>query len=119
MADAVIAAIPPGRHARLIVPRLLQRGEDFTARLLIQHPMETGFRRDDTGKVLPANVIENVVLLFNDELVFRGRVLNALSANPSLSVQLTAQKSGTLSAHWRDQMGNVGSISTEVRVAGA
>ncbi len=118
MSEPSTSLNPPGRNARLIVPRLLQRGEEFTARLLIQHPMETGFRRDDAGKMLPANVIEEIILRFDGELVFRGRVLNALSANPSLAVLLTAQKSGTLSANWRDQMGNVGSISAELRVAG-
>lgn len=119
VADSANSVAPPGRNARLIVPKLLQRGEEFTVRLLIQHPMETGFRRDETGKMLPANVIEEIALRFDGELVFRGRTLNALSANPSLAVLIIAQKSGTLSANWRDQLGNVGSISAEVRVAGA
>jgi sulfur-oxidizing protein SoxZ len=108
-----------GQNARLIVPRLVQPNEEFTVRILVQHPMETGFRRDDTGKILPANVIETMTVTFDNEILFRGHVMNALSANPSISVLMRTAKSGSLRANWRDQKGNVGSISAEVRVVGA
>jgi hypothetical protein len=46
-------------------------------------------------------------------------VMNALTANPSISVLMATAKSGSLRATWRDQDGNVGSISAEVKVVGA
>ena len=45
----------PGRNARLIVPPLVHAGEEFQVRLLIQHPMETGFRRDVNGDLIEVN----------------------------------------------------------------
>jgi sulfur-oxidizing protein SoxZ len=110
--------LPPGRNARLIVPGLVQPGEEFPVRLLIQHPMETGFRRDDGGKMIPANVIETITMTFDGTMVFKGHVLNALTANPSLTLMMSAKKNGTLRANWRDQNGNEGAISAEVRVVG-
>jgi sulfur-oxidizing protein SoxZ len=109
----------PGQNARLIVPRLVQPNEEFAVRLLIQHPMETGFRRDDNGKPIPANVIETINIEFEGETLFKGHVLNALTANPSITVMMSTKKSGSLRANWRDQEGNTGSISAEVRVVGA
>jgi sulfur-oxidizing protein SoxZ len=112
-------ATRPGQNARLIVPRLVQPNEEFTVRILVQHPMETGFRRDESGKVLPANVIETMTVTFDNEVLFKGHVMHALTANPSISVLMSAVKSGVLRADWRDQEGNVGAISAEVRVVGA
>jgi sulfur-oxidizing protein SoxZ len=108
----------PGQNARLIVPRLVQPNEEFAVRLLIQHPMETGFRRDDKGAPIPANVIETLNVEFDGQTLFKGHVLNALTANPSITVMMSTNKSGSLRASWRDQHDNTGSISAEVRVVG-
>ena len=56
----------PGRNARLIVPPLVRAGEEFQIRLLIQHPMETGFRRDVDGNVLETNLLETLSLDFEE-----------------------------------------------------
>jgi sulfur-oxidizing protein SoxZ len=109
----------PGRNARLIVPPLVQAGEEFQVRLLIQHPMETGFRRDVQGELIEANLLESLSLDFEGEPVFTARSMNALTANPFLAFVVAIKKSGSFSARWRDQRGNVGSISASVRVVGS
>jgi sulfur-oxidizing protein SoxZ len=109
----------PGQNARLVAPRLVHPNEEFAVRLLIQHPMETGFRRDDSGKPVPANSIETIRVEFEGELLWQGHVLNALAANPSITVRMAITKPGTFRANWRDQEGNTGSISAEVKVVGA
>lgn len=109
----------PGRNARLIVPPLVQAGEEFPVRLLIQHPMETGFRRDVQGALVEANLLESLSLDFEGQSVFVARSMNALTANPFLAFVVTIKKSGTFNARWRDQRGNEGSISARVRVVGA
>ena len=40
--------------ARITVPDRVARGEPFEVRILIRHPMETGYRTDDIGQVDPA-----------------------------------------------------------------
>lgn len=109
----------PGRNARLIVPPLVKAGEEFSVRLLIQHPMETGFRRDVNGDVLPANILESLSMDFEGTSVFVAHTMNALTANPSLTFLVTIKKSGAFNARWKDMQGNAGSISASVRVAGA
>ena len=108
----------PGRNARLIVPPLVRAGEEFQVRLLIQHPMETGFRRDVEGGLIEANLLESLSLDFEGQPVFTARSMNALTANPFLAFVVAIKQSGNFNARWRDQRGNVGSISASVRVVG-
>lgn len=109
----------PGSNARLIVPPLVRSGEEFQVRLLIQHPMETGFRRDVDGNVLEANILETLSLDFEGQPVFSALTMNALTANPFLSFVVAVKQSGKFNACWRDIKGNIGSISASVRVVAA
>ena len=109
----------PGRNARLIVPSLVRAGEEFQVRLLIQHPMETGFRRDVDGNVLETNLLETLSLDFEGQPVFNALTMNALTANPFLTFVVVIKASGKFNARWRDMKGNVGSISASVRVVAA
>ena len=109
----------PGRNARLIVPPLVRAGEEFQVRLLIQHPMETGFRRDVDGNILEANLLESLSLDFEGQPVFSALTMNALTANPFLTFVVAVKQSGKFNARWRDMKGNVGSISASVRVVAA
>jgi len=106
----------PGRNARLIVPPLVHAGEEFQVRLLIQHPMETGFRRDVKGDLIEANLLESLSLDFEGQPVFTALSMNALTANPYLAFVVAVKRSGSFNARWRDQRGNAGSISASVRV---
>ena len=109
----------PGRNARLIVPPLVRAGEEFQVRLLIQHPMETGFRRDVDGNVLETNLLETLSLDFDGQPVFNALTMNALTANPFLTFVVVIKQSGKFNARWRDMKGNLGSISASVRVVAA
>ena len=109
----------PSRNARLIVPTLVRSGEEFQVRLLIQHPMETGFRRDVDGNVLETNLLETLSLDFEGQAVFNALTMNALTANPFLTFVVVIKQSGKFNARWRDMKGNVGSISASVRVVAA
>jgi sulfur-oxidizing protein SoxZ len=109
----------PGRNARLIVPPLVRASEEFQVRLLIQHPMETGFRRDVDGNILAANLLESLSLDFEGQPVFNALTMNALTANPFLSFVVAVKQSGKLNARWRDIKGSVGSIGASVRVVAA
>ena len=39
-------------------PKTAKRGEVIEIRATIGHPMETGFRPDENGKILPRNIIK-------------------------------------------------------------
>ena len=88
--------------ARSQVPPTIRRGEVITVRLLIQHPMETGYRRDDTGDVIARNTIRTVRCLLAGREVFRADLSSGISANPYLQFPLRAEQSGVLEFSWID-----------------
>lgn len=100
----------------ITVPRNARRGELIEIRALIQHPMETGYRRSSDGDMLPRNLIRNFSCRFvesgkpasgaNDgDLVFSAALHAAIAANPYLSFNLRAERSGTLVFSWTGDNG--------------
>jgi sulfur-oxidizing protein SoxZ len=81
-------------------PSSAKRGDIIEIRATIGHPMETGFRPGDDGKILPRNLIKRFSCRYNGELVFSAELFSAVSANPYLSFFTTAQDTGTLALTW-------------------
>lgn len=42
---------------RVRVPRTASKGEVIEIKTLLSHPMETGYRRDDQGRIIPRHII--------------------------------------------------------------
>jgi len=87
--------------------RTRRSGESTLVRVLIQHPMETGRRRDDeTGQLIPAHFITELRLLHNGELVVAGNLSTAVSRNPYFTFELSkAQLGDVIRVHWKDNLG--------------
>lgn len=102
--------------ARLRVPETVRPGDVVDVRLLIQHDMETGFRRDTQGRAVPMNVITEVRVRFGDVEVFRAELGSGISANPYLSFPLRAQQSGEIRVEWVDTAGVRGNARTTLNV---
>jgi sulfur-oxidizing protein SoxZ len=92
-------------NIRIQVPATVTAGQVFEVRLLIRHPMETGFRHDNVGKVIPQHIITEIVCRYNGEEVFRADVFPGIAANPYFSFFLTATTSGELEITWHDDAG--------------
>ena len=71
----------------------------------IGHPMETGFRPDESGKILSRNIIKKFSCRYNGELVFSAEMFSAVSANPYLAFHTVATESGTLALTWEGDNG--------------
>ncbi|MDX2218859.1 MAG: thiosulfate oxidation carrier complex protein SoxZ [Burkholderiales bacterium] len=102
--------------ARLRVPESAQPGEIVEVRLLIQHDMETGFRRDMQGRAVPMNVITEVRARYGDQDVFRAELGSGISANPYLAFSIRAVKTGEIRVEWIDTAGVRGSVSAVLNV---
>ena len=51
---------------RLInVPRKARRGEIIEIKTLLSHPMETGYRHDNMGNLIPRDIISRFVCVYN------------------------------------------------------
>jgi sulfur-oxidizing protein SoxZ len=82
------------------VPATAKRGEIIDIRTLVGHEMETGFRRTQTGELVPRNIITRFTCSYNGVEVFRADLHPAIAANPLLSFTTVATESGTLEFRW-------------------
>jgi sulfur-oxidizing protein SoxZ len=92
-------------RALINVPRSARRGEVIEIRTLIAHPMETGYRPDASGAVVPRDIIRRFVCTYDGEEVFRAEFHPAIAANPFLSFSTIATASGTLTFSWEGDNG--------------
>jgi sulfur-oxidizing protein SoxZ len=86
-------------------PKTARRGEAIEIKATIGHPMETGFRPGEDGKILPRNIIQRLTCRYNGEVVFSAEMFSAVSANPYVSFYTMAQESGTLALTWEGDGG--------------
>ena len=91
--------------SRLSFAGEVRPGRTIEARWLCNHPMETGFRPDESGKILPRNIIKKFSCRYNGELVFSAEMFSAVSANPYLAFHTLATESGTLALTWEGDNG--------------
>ena len=104
--------------ARIQVPKETRRGEVFDVRIVIQHPMETGFRYDALGRRTPRNVIHTLVCRYGGVDVFRAEMGAGIAANPFLRFPVRARESGDIECRWTDSENVSGSVSARVTVTG-
>jgi sulfur-oxidizing protein SoxZ len=100
--------------ARVLInlPKRAKRGEIIEIKTLIAHPMETGYRLDNTGTAIPRDIINHFVCTYNGEEVFRAELFPAIAANPFIAFFTTATESGELAFSWTDDHGQT---QTEIR----
>lgn len=101
---------------RLQVPPSVKKGEVFEVRVLVQHPMETGFRRDVNGGQIPVNVVDKLSARIGGREVFRAELGTGIAANPYLVFTAVADTSGTVEVEWSDDRGERGKASAPLEV---
>ncbi|MEO6898090.1 MAG: thiosulfate oxidation carrier complex protein SoxZ [Caldimonas sp.] len=75
-------------------------------RVLMAHPMETGFRKDASGKIVPAHYINDVKATSGGKTVLAAKWGQAISQNPYLQFRFKGAKAGDkVSVTWTDNMG--------------
>lgn len=87
------------------VPARAKRGEIIEIRTLVQHPMETGFRRNHLGEPIPRNILRQLVCTYNGEEIVRVALHPAIAANPAMSFTAVATESGTIELTWTGDNG--------------
>lgn len=103
-------------RALVTMPRSARRGEIIEIRVLIAHPMESGYRVDAEGKALPADLIRRFTARYDGEEVFSAELFPAIAANPYLAFFTVATVSGTLSFAWEGDKGFAHSESVNLSV---
>ena len=87
------------------IPETAAAGDIVEVKILISHPMETGFRTGSDGKLVPRNIIHDFRCLYGGEEVFRAEIFPAIAANPFLGFFLRATESAEVELLWTDETG--------------
>jgi sulfur-oxidizing protein SoxZ len=82
------------------------QGEITDLRILMQHPMETGQRKDEKGQTLPMHFIQTFSVLHNGKLLIDGQLNTSVSKNPLFTFKARGIKAGDkISVNWTDNNG--------------
>lgn len=82
-------------------------GDKTTVRVLMAHEMETGQRKDSSGKIVPAWYIQEVGAQLNGKPVMTAQWGPAVSKNPYLQFYVKSAKAGDkITITWRDNKGD-------------
>lgn len=91
-------------------------GDETTVKCLINHPMETGLRKDSkTNEAIPAHFIQEVVCTWKDQVVMTAFWSGGVSKNPYLSFKFRGGALGdAIRVSWKDNRGQSQSETAEI-----
>ncbi len=90
---------------RLRLPRTARPGEIVEIRTLIEHPMETGLRRDASGGAVARDMLARLLVRANGLQVFAADLHNGTSANPYHVFHLRIEQTTALEFIWIHESG--------------
>ena len=89
------------------------KGDVADVRVLMNHPMETGQRKDASGNLIPQHFIQEIAVKLNGKTVIDAQVSQAVSRNPVFSFRVKGAKAGDrLEISWLDNKGEKNSTET-------
>lgn len=89
--------------------RATMQGDAVDVKVLIQHIMETGLRKDKkTGNLIPAHFIDQVSATLNGKMVLDMQWGVGISRNPFIGFRIKGAKAGDkVAVHAVDNLGTV------------
>lgn len=99
--------------------RAKMQGDSADIRVLINHPMETGQRKDpNTGKLIPRHFIKQVTATHNGKTVVDAHWSQAISKDPFFAFKVKGAKAGDkVTVSWLDDRGETSSIEATIAPA--
>lgn len=102
--------------ARIHWPDRIVAGDVVKVRLLVQHPMETGYLQDLFGKMLPRNVIRQLTCKLGSQEVFRIEPSSGIAANPLFEFFVRATETAVMHVEWIDDRGSPGNFKQTMTI---
>jgi thiosulfate oxidation carrier complex protein SoxZ len=100
------------------IPRAIKKGQVFLVSVRIEHPMDSGLRRDlSTGKRLPIFFVEKMEVRYGGKKVSWAELSPGLSHNPLLKFKLRAGQGGDLTVTCQDNKGLKFAHTIKVKLA--
>lgn len=101
---------------RMQWPERITAGEVVKVRLLVQHPMDTGYLQDLLGKLVPRNVIRLLTCTLGTQEVFRVEPSSGIAANPLFEFFVRATETAEMRVEWVDDRGQRGELRQTLTV---
>ena len=92
-----------------------ERKGNVDVKTLMKHSMETGLRKDKSGKKIPEHWIQEVSAESNGKTVFSAAFNTSISKDPYLAFAFTGKKGDSLTISWKDNTGATDSAETVVK----
>ncbi len=102
---------------RIKLPDTVNPGEIIEIKTLATHVMETGNRKDGTGKLVPRDIIHTFTASFEGQEVFSATLGSGIAANPYIAFFMRVPGAGTLTLTWLDDGGTTTVEKVPVSVA--
>lgn len=96
--------------------RATMAGDVADVKVLMNHPMETGLRKDaKTGQLVPAHFITEVTATVNGAPVLAVEMSGGVSKNPYLGFKVKGPKAGDkVAVSWADNKGDKNSVEATI-----
>jgi sulfur-oxidizing protein SoxZ len=75
------------------------------AKMLIKHPMESGMRKDEDGKLIPIHHLKEVKVEYNGEIIFEGEFGTGVSKDPFVAFSFKGTKGDKIKTSAVDSKG--------------
>lgn len=89
------------------MPESASAGDIIELKVMIQHTMETGYRRDAMGEPIARDILKKFECRYLEQAVFSCELFPAIAANPLLVFRLRVKRSGSVEFIWTDQHGKI------------
>lgn len=88
--------------------RATMAGDVADVKVLMNHPMETGLRKDaKTGQLVPAHFIQEVTATLNGKEVLSADIGSGISKNPYMGFKVKGARAGDkIVVNWVDNTGD-------------
>jgi sulfur-oxidizing protein SoxZ len=83
------------------------QGEIADIRVLVNHPMETGARKDTAGNLVPAHFVQSLTVTVAGKTVVDSQIGTSVSRNPVFGFKVKGAKAGDeVVVSWKDNKGD-------------
>lgn len=102
---------------RIVMPATAKKGQAIEIKTIIQHPMETGYRRDHRGAVIERDIIKRFVVTYAGAEIFTADATQGIAANPYYAFHAMAVETGDVVFTWTDEKGETTVVTRRLVVA--
>jgi sulfur-oxidizing protein SoxZ len=83
-----------------------RKGDIIEVKALVQHTMESGQRKDESGNIVPRKILNKFICTVAGKEVFSADFEPAVAANPYIQFKFRAVESGPVVLTWIDDDGS-------------